>query len=346
MNRSNKLKGIVSALVIGVAISSCASSESNESEETAAVLVRTDEVSLRTIENNLDFTGVVQPFEEAHIAPAVPARINRILVDVGDKVSKGQLLVEMDNTQLFQAQVQLDNLKTELQRLDTLLQAGAVTQQAYDQMKTQYEVAKSNIDNLGTHTQVRSTLNGVITGRYFSDGEMFSGAPGPAGKPAIVSINQIRPVKVIVGVSERYLPQIQIGLTAEVRVDVFPGRVFEGRVNKIFPTIDRASGTFRVEIVIDNLDEALRPGMFTRVALNLGEQQVLLVPALAVMKQTGSNERFVFVVEDDIARRITVQPGRNFDENLEILSGLQPGQKLVVTGQHNLIEGNKVEISE
>jgi membrane fusion protein, multidrug efflux system len=346
MNTKNKLKRVFSTLLIGMAISSCISSGGDESEETTAVLVRTDEISMHTIENNLDFTGVVQPFEEAHIAPAVPARINRILVDVGDKVSKGQLLVEMDNTQLFQAQVQLDNLKTELQRLDTLLQAGAVTQQAYDQMKTQYEVAKSNIENLGTHTQVRSTLNGVITGRYFSDGEMFSGTPGPAGKPAIVSINQIRPVKVMVGVSERFLPQVKIGQKAEVRVDMFSERIFEGRVNKIFPTIDRASGTFRVEIVIENQDEALRPGMFTRVALNLGEQQVLLVPALAVMKQTGSNERFVFVVENDMARRITVQTGRNFDENLEILSGLQPGQKLVVTGQHNLIEGTEVVVSD
>jgi membrane fusion protein, multidrug efflux system len=346
MNTMNKLKAIFSAAAIGLVFASCVSSGGDEKEAAAAVLVRTDIIGLHTIENNLEFTGAVQPFEEAHIAPAVPARINRILVDVGDKVSKGQLLVEMDNTQLFQAQVQLDNLKTELQRLDTLLQAGAVTQQAYDQMSTQYEVAKSNIENLGTHTQVRSTLNGVITGRYFSDGEMFSGAPGPVGKPAIVSINQIRPVKVLVGVSERFIPEVQKGQTSEVRVDVFPERVFEGRVNKIFPTIDRASGTFRVEIVIDNLDEALRPGMFTRVTLKLGEQEVLLVPALSVMKQTGSNERFVFVVEDDIARRITVQPGRNFNENLEIVSGLKPGQKLVVTGQHNLIDGNKVEINE
>jgi RND family efflux transporter MFP subunit len=333
------------ALFMVLILASCSTTATEEEKDTR-VAVRVQNTAIHTIENNLDFTGVVQPFEEAHIAPAVPARINRILVDVGDKVNKGQLLVEMDNTQLFQAQVQLDNLKTELQRLDTLLQAGAVTQQAYDQMKTQYEVAKSNIENLATHTQVRSTLNGVITGRYFSDGEMFSGAPGPVGKPAIVSINQIRPVKVLVGVSERFLPQIRIGQTAEVQVDVFPERVFEGRVNKIFPTIDRASGTFRVEIVIDNRDEALRPGMFTRVALYLGEQQVLLVPALAVMKQTGSNERFVFVVEDDFARRISVQPGRNFDENLEIVSGLEPGQKLVVTGQHNLIEGTEIVVSE
>jgi len=182
------------ALILVFIVASCSTTTTDE-EKDARIPVRVENTAMHTVDNTLEFTGIVQAYEEAHIAPAVPARINRILVDVGDRVRKGQLLVEMDNTQLFQAQVQLDNLKTELQRLDTLLKAGAVTQQAYDQMKTQYEVAKSNIENLATHTQVRSTLDGVVTGRYFSNGEMFTGTPGPVGKPAIVSINQIRPVK-------------------------------------------------------------------------------------------------------------------------------------------------------
>ncbi len=318
-----------------------------EQEDTdSRVLVRVTPSSVQTVVNNLEFTGTVLPYEEAHIAPAVPARINRILVDVGDKVTKGQLLVEMDNTQLFQARVQLDNLEKELARLDTLLRAGAVTQQSYDQLKTQYQVAQSNIDNLATHTQVRSTLNGVVTGRYFSAGEMFTGTPSPAGKPAIVSINQVRPVKVIIGVSERFLPQVSRGQTAEVTTDVFPGRVFNGKINRIFPTIDRATGTFRVEVVIDNQDESLRPGMFARVAISLGEHEALLVPALSVLKQTGSNERFVFVVENNTAQRLTVEPGRKFDDRIEILSGLKAGQQLVITGQHNLIQGSEVKIVE
>lgn len=318
-----------------------------EQEETdSRVLVRVTPSSVQTVVNNLEFTGTVLPYEEAHIAPAVPARINRILVDVGDKVSKGQLLVEMDNTQLFQARVQLDNLEKELARLDTLLRAGAVTQQSYDQLQTQYQVAQSNIENLSTHTQVRSTLNGVVTARYFSAGEMFTGTPSPAGKPAIVSINQIQPVKIIVGVSERYLPEVTIGQKAEVTTEVFSDRVFSGKVNRIYPTIDRATGTFRVEVVIDNQDENLRPGMFVRVALSLGEHEALLVPALSVLKQTGSNERFVFVVEDNVAQRLTVEPGRKFDDRIEILSGLKAGQQLVITGQHNLIQGSEVEIVE
>lgn len=344
MNALQKIQRTGLMLVFAV-LAGCAGSTTEETPD-SKVLVRLQDTRVETITNNLEFTGVVLPYEEAHIAPAVPARINRILVDVGDKVRKGQLLIEMDNTQLFQAQVQLANLETELARMDTLLRAGAVTQQAFDQLKTQYQVAKSNIENLASHTQVRSTLDGVVTGRYFSAGEMFSGAPSPVGKPAIVSINQIQPVKVLIGVSERFLPVVKRGQTAEVRSDVFPDRVFEGRVNKIYPTVDRASGTFRVEIAIPNREEILRPGMFARVALELGEQQVLAVPSLAVLKQPGSNERFVFVVENDVAQRITVIPGRTINEHTEIVSGLEPGQKLVVTGQHNLLQGSEVEIVE
>ncbi|MFO7979022.1 MAG: efflux RND transporter periplasmic adaptor subunit [Bacteroidales bacterium] len=332
-------------VILGLALASCNTTATNN-EAKGPVQVRVEQTAIQEVEQTLDFTGVVQPFEEAHIAPAVPGRIDRILVDVGDKVSKGQLLVNMDRTQLFQAQVQLDNLEKELARMDTLLQAGAVTQQGYDQLKTQVDVARSNIRNLATHTEIRSPLNGVITGRYFSEGEMFSMTPGPAGKPAIVSVNQIRPVKVTIGVSERFLPQVTIGQEALVTTDVFPGQEFEGKVSKIYPTIDRASGTFKVEVVTPNQDELLSPGIFARVALDLEQQQALLVPALAVLKQTGSNERFVFVIEDNTAQRVTVQIGKNFNQYQEIISGLKPGQTLVVTGQHNLIQGAEVEVVE
>ncbi|MFW5708501.1 MAG: efflux RND transporter periplasmic adaptor subunit, partial [Bacteroidota bacterium] len=187
------------------------------------------------------------------------------------------------------------------------------------------------------------TLDGVVTARFFSNGEMFSGAPSPVGKPAIVTINQIKPVKVIIGVSERFLPEISKGQRTAVTTTVFPDRIFEGRVNRIFPTIDRATGTFRVEIIIDNQDESLRPGMFARVAISLDEHEALLVPSLAILKQPGSNERFVFVVENGVAQRITVEPGRKYEDMTEV-SGITPEKMLVVTGQHNLIQGTEVEI--
>lgn len=335
---------LILAGLILISVAGCQSRSQEEIKERSATIIQVAPISIQTISNDLDFTGVVQPFEEAHIAPATPGRIDRILVDVGDQVSRGQLLVQMDRTQLFQAQVQLETLKADLNRLDTLLQMGAVTQQNFDQMKAQYDVAKANYDNLASHTEIRATIPGVITGRYNSAGELFTMTPGPAGKPAIVSIMQIRPVKITIGVSEIYFPRLKTGQTTQIVTDLFPGRVFEGKVHKIYPTIDRASGTFKVELLVDNADLSLRPGMFARVALNLGETQALLVPALSVLKQVGSNERYVFVVEDGISIRKTVQPGRNIGDMQEILSGLEPGETLVVSGQHNLIHQGKVEI--
>ena len=343
MNKSRRNLLILAGFLLFSA-AACQSRSQEEVTERQATLVQVAPTSIKTINNDLDYTGVVQPYEEAHIGAAQPARIDRILVDVGDQVSRGQLLVQMDRTQLIQAQVQLQTLRADLNRLDTLLQLGAVTQQSYDQLKAQYDVTKASFDNLASLTEIRATIPGIVTGRYNSAGELFSMTPSPAGKPAILSIMQIRPVKITIGVSERYFPQVKIGQSTRVVTDLFPERVFEGKVHKVYPTIDRASGTFKVEILVDNNDLSLRPGMFTRVALNLGETQALLVPALAVLKQAGSNERFVFVVENDVAIRKTVVPGRNIGDMQEVLSGLEPDETLVVVGQHNLTHLGKVQV--
>ncbi len=334
---------LASALII----SGCGliGTEEEERRERDRVLVELRETEQTTLVNDIRLTGVVEAFEVAFIGAPTPSRIERILVDVGDQVQKGQLLVQMDRTQLFQAKVQLDNLREDLRRMDTLLEVGAVTRQQYDQLKTQYEVASSNVENLEIHTQIRAPMGGVITGRFNSDGELFSMTPAtPAGKPAIVSLKQIQPVKIMIGVSERFFPHVTKGQEAAVRLDILPDREFSGRVSRIYPTIDRMSGTFQVEIRVDNPDMALRPGMFARVALNLGEKESLLVPALAVRKQVGSDERFVFVVEDEVAHRRPVRLGRTYDDQLEILSGIAEGEMLVVSGQHNLMDQTPVEV--
>ncbi len=323
----------------------CAMITEEEEEVQEKVLVELTKTEKTTLIQDIRTTGTVQAYEEAYVVAPGPARIEQIFVDVGDQVEKDQLLIQMDRTQLFQARVQLDNLREELRRLDTLLAVGAVTRQQYDQLKTQYDVAKSNVENLEENTRIRANIPGIITGRYNSDGEMFTMSPAtPEGKIAIVSLKQIQPLKITIGASERFFPMIEKGQEAIVTSDIYHGREFKGRVNKIYPTIDRASGTFKVEILVRNDDLALRPGMFGRVTLNAGEIEGLLVPALAVRKQVGSDERFVFVVEDGLAHRRTVTLGRTFDDKLEILAGLEEGELLVTTGQHNLMDQSEVEI--
>ncbi len=335
---------LIPVWILLLLFAACTPKTTEEAESSQSVRVMVMQTGNTAIANDLEFTGVVQAYEEAWIGASMPARIEKILVDVGDFVTKGQLLVQMDKTQLFQARIQLQTLENDLKRMDTLLALGAVTRQAHDQLKAQYDIAASNIENLLKTTEIRATIPGVVTGRYHSAGEIFTMTPGPAGKPAIVSVMQIRPVKINIGVSERFFTQVKTGQPAQVTSDVFPGRTFDGRVSMIYPNIDRSSGTFRVEITVDNADLALRPGMFSRVALNLGQTEGIMVPALAVLKQSGSNERYVFVIENGKAIRKSVVPGRNIDDLQVILSGLEEGETLVVTGQHNLSHLTEVEI--
>ncbi|MFW5793441.1 MAG: efflux RND transporter periplasmic adaptor subunit [Bacteroidota bacterium] len=339
-----KRLSILSLVLAGLFFSSCNIKQEETSEEESKVLVELTTIETETIIKELEYTGVVQAWEDAYIGAASPARIEKIFVDVGDRVSKGQKLVQMDRTHLYQAKVQMDNLKNDLDRLEALLEEGAVTQQNYDQLKAQYEIAKSNYNNLAVNTEIKSTLDGVVTGRYYSDGEIFSMSPGPAGKPAIISVDQLNPVKVLIGVSENNFLNIKEGQDVKIVADIFGGKVFKGKVYKIHPKIDRATGTFPLEIKIDNPQYELLAGMFVRAKLNLGETTGVIVPSLAVLKQVGSNERYVFVVEDGIAVRKTVELGKKIDDNLEIISGVKAGEKLVIKGQHNLTHQDEVHV--
>ncbi|MCL2412952.1 MAG: efflux RND transporter periplasmic adaptor subunit, partial [Bacteroidales bacterium] len=123
-----------------------------------------------------------------------------------------------------------------------------------------------------------------------------------------------------------------------------PGREFIGRVNIIYPTIDPMSRTFRVEITIPNADLAIRPGMFARVELNFGAVDYVVIPDVAVMRQPGTNTRFVFTVEDGQARRREVELGRLVGDRFEVISGVESGAQVVVAGQSRLHDQTEVRI--
>ncbi len=304
------------------------------------------ELEQQLISRTIEYTSSLIPFEENHLVPSSPGRIEKIYVEIGDRVSRDDLLVQMDRTQLHQAMIQLQNIENDFRRLDTLNKVGSISKQQYDQMKAQYDIAVSNVEFLQENTVLRAPFAGVISGKYYEDGEFYSGTPTtPAGKAAIVSIAQINPMKAEVNISEKYFPMIRTGMDATVTCDIYPGKSFPGKVMMIHPTIDPATRSFTMEIKISNDREMLRPGMFSRVTMKLGEEMALVVPAVAVLKLQGSNERFVFLEENGVARRITVEIGKRFDDKIEVISGqLSAGSRLIVTGQARLIDGDRVQV--
>jgi RND family efflux transporter MFP subunit len=213
-------------------------------------------------------------------------------------------------------------------------------------MKARYDIAKSNYEFLQKNTILKAPFDGVISGKYFENGELYSGAPNTmAGKAAILSLVQIDPVKALVNISESYYPMLKTGMMATVTTDLYPDKAIAGQVMRVYPTVDPGTRTFTVEIKIANKQELLRPGMFCRVSLDLGEQMALVVPAIAVLKTQGSNERYVFLDDNGVARRVVVTIGKRFDDKLELISDeVKEGSNLIISGQARLVNGNRVNI--
>jgi RND family efflux transporter MFP subunit len=314
--------------------------------EKAVIPVKVATLAKSKIARTIDYTATILPFEEVNLAPPTPGRIDKIYVEVGDKVNKGDDLFLMDRTQLYQMKLQLSSQAKDLSRLDTLLKSGSAKQQQYDQMKTQYDVTKTNVDYMEENTLLRSPFTGVVTGKYFENGEIYSGSPTTtAGRAAVVTVMQISPLKVNVGISELYYPLIKTGMKAGIIADVYKDQIFMGRVYRIAPTINSATRSFNVEIEVPNMNNMLKPGMFVRVSMDLGEVETFVVPANTVLVQEGTNIRYVFKGKDNTAQRIEVTLGKRFDDKIEIISeNLKEGDMLITEGQARLINDDKIEV--
>lgn len=338
----------------GLLIAGCASKSGKETAadtqaavaEKAAIPVKVIALSKSKISRTIDYTATILPYEEVNMAPASPGRIEKIFVEVGDRVTKGQNLFQMDRTQLLQLRLQLASLEKDLVRTDTLLKAGSARQQQYDQLKTQYDVTRTNVEFMEQNSLMKAPFNGIVTGKYFEDGELYSGAPTTqTGRAAVVTVMQVNPLKVDVNISEQYYPLLKKGMKATVKADVYENEVFTGKVFNIAPTISAATRSFTVEIELQNRNDLLKPGMFARVSMDLGEVDTFVVPANTVLVQEGTNLRFVFVEDNGLAKRVDVVIGKRFDDMLEVLSdNLKEGDRIISEGQSRLINNDRIEI--
>ena len=285
------------------------------------------------------FTSNVEPYATNNIASQTAGRISSIRTEVGQKVRKGQLLATMDDVNLAKTRMQYVNDSTELARLTELYNIGAVAQADYDMAKLALNITKKTYYNLAENTYLRSPINGVVTARNYDKGDMYSMA-----QPIFV-VEQIQPVKMLVNISESLFTQVHKGMEFDISVDAYPDEVFKGTVNLLYPTINSATHTFPVEVICQNADERLRPGMFARVTATFGTNHNVVVPDVAVVKQQGSGEHFIYVLNADNTVTYTkVELGRRLGNRYEILSGINEGDRIVTEGQVRLKNGVSVTV--
>ena len=334
-------------------MTSCSSEEKKVEEKDEKPLVKVETVVSQSVDQIGNYTATTEADVVNNITTAMPNRIKAIYVDEGQKVSKGQRLVALDdvNTDSYELQVanaeaNLKNVEINYNRAVELYKIGGGTKQSVEQMELSLinaqnalASAKRALQNVKENTVLTSPISGVVTARNYDAGDM-------TGQLPILTIAQVQPVKIVINVSESELAKINNGMPAVVKFDTYGEEEFAGKVTMVAPTVDVATRTFGVEVTVANKDNRILPGMFARVELNLGTMEHVVVPDKAVVKQPGSGNYYVYVYKDGKVSYNQVQLGQRMGDKYELISGVESGSQVVVSGQSRLANGDAVELAK
>lgn len=335
------IKTLSLALLSAGLLASCSSSSSSKAtEEQSADTVRLVEVApaeMRALSLSEEFTAQLEAKVVNNITAQAGGRLKQLLVKVGDRVGAGQAVARMEATQASQAQIQLADAKTNFARMDELYKVGGVSKAQWEQAKSAVDQAKLAYGNAAENTVLRSPISGFVTAKNYDNGDMTS------PQLPVVVIQQIAPVKAVIGVSEQYYSYLKKGAAATLSVDALGEETFSGIVTNIFPTLDPVTHTVSTEIEVANKDLKLRPGMYARVHLDFGTKEALTVPDKAIVRQAGSGARYVYVFSGGKAVYRAVELGQQQGDLYEVVSGLNAGDQVITSAPSNLKNGLSVK---
>ena len=332
-----KIKAI--AIITAAALLSGCGANTEEVSQDRVEQVRTTPLAYQEVSRQIELSTTLQGYEEMNISPSLTGIIEKIYVEVGDRVRKGDTLVRMDQNQLNTTRLAYANLQIEMNRVEMLLESEAISQQTYDQTKLSFDQTAESLRFLEENTFVLAQYDGVISAKSYEDGELYAGAQ------PILRLTQINELKAYVNVPETYFPLVKKGMKVNVYSDIYPDKVFPAVIEIVYPTIDPASHTFTLKLRIPNSSELIRPGMYVSTVLDLGRTEALVVPYQAVLRLIGSNNRYVFVDEGGVAKRVFVEIGERHDQTIEISSdSLKVGDPVVTTGQAKLVDGVRLNV--
>ncbi|GAL85752.1 RND transporter [Sporocytophaga myxococcoides] len=313
-------------------------------QKNASVAVRAEVADYKQMNMQYAANGTFSAKQEVMISSEVSGKITNVLVREGAFVRAGQVLAVIRgdklNVTLSNAQAVYENAKNEVERFESAYATGGVTKQQLDQIKLQLENARNNLQNArltASDVNVKASFAGVVNKRSIEAGSYVS--PGQQ----MFEIVNVSSLKQKVYVDEKNISSIKLGQQVKVETPVLPGKTWTGVVSFIAPKAD-GSLNFPVEIEIkNNPNNELKAGMYGTTRFGSDQTgDVLVVPRNAFVGNISSNQ--VFVIQDGKAILTQVVSGRNFGDYIEILSGVSKGQKVVVSGQINLLDQTLVEV--
>jgi membrane fusion protein (multidrug efflux system) len=367
--RNHLMLGAV-CLSIAVVAAGCSGS-GNEGEEGEKVPVEVAVAQRQTIDRSLSYDGDVRGELEIEVYSKVPDRIEKIMVDVGDRVGQGAVLARVRATTIEQALRQAEaalvaaraqeaNVRLDYERSKRLFNEKALSQQQLDGISTQLEAVAAQREQaeamVKTATsqlhdaQITAPIAGIVAARNCEEGDMASPA-----QPLFMIVRMNR-VKVSFDVSESEIGLLKTGQSAEVRVKSYPDRVFRGRIAEISPVLDRMTRMGRVEAALDNPGQFLKPGMFARVEVHVGTlDSVIVVPRYATIERSSLEQQSgkgvvvktftLYVVKDNRAWQRKLGVSYINHEFIALSDGLADGEEYVTVGQNSLRDSVRVEVT-
>jgi RND family efflux transporter MFP subunit len=328
------------AMAALVALCSCGKPQQTaEVKAETKPVVKVAYVTTEAVPQLEEYTTTVEAKVKNSILPNSPLRIEKIFAEVGDYVKKGQKLVQLDAKDLDKLKLQYEYQKTDFSRIEELYKVGGVAKADYENAKTQLEVTRKTIDSRIENTVLVSPISGIVSARNYDNGDMFGGQP-------ILVVEQISPVKMKINISESYYAKTNKDLDVTLKFEAYGDEEFKGNIDIVYPTISAASHTFPVEITMANKEQKVRPGMYGKALINFGSVDHVVVPDMAVKKQAGSGDFYVYTYSNGKVYNNKVVLGRRMGNRYELISGIEAGSTVVVAGVEKLVDGMEVEVIE
>jgi membrane fusion protein, multidrug efflux system len=343
------MKRLVYQAIAILALSGCSQIQTNEkASEEKAIFVKVSEAKSERIVANLRYSGTIEPSQTIPLTFQTSGTVEKVLVEVGDPVRKGQLLASIDKTNAQNmydiANAKYTQAKDAYRRLKSVHEQGSLPEIKWvemetnlEQAKSSLELSKSNLDKCNMYAPV----NGFIGRRNIEPGmSSISIAAAP------LELVDIKTVYIKIAVPENEIGLIKNGLKASCKVSALNNKVFDGAITNVSPIADAISRTYNAKIQVKNSDLELKPGMVCDVTLNIpSEREMILIPYQSVTVDK-EGKPYVFVVDNTQhrAKKQHIETGNFHNESLEVLSGLSNGQFIVTEGKEKLSDNSLISL--
>ncbi len=334
--------GIVSKLGMAMRTTDASSVPVEAPEQLPNVRVQTLEAS--DVEDVMALTGGIIPWETVTLSAETRGKIESRPIEEGDRVEGGQEIFKINTTTieatLSQARAQSLLATQEMARTDQLRKEGISSPQDLDRARMNQQATRATVEMSEiqlAHSVIRTPFAGVVDVLLKEEGEYVD-----AGTP-LVRLVQVDRVKVVLGLPERDVPLFETGDAVKITLDAYPDRAFEGRIHRIATTAEASTRTFVTEVELDNSEGLMKPGMIARATLvRRSFKDAVTVPMFAVVNQDDG--RYALVEENGLAHRRPVELGFFQGDRILVKQGLAPGDRLIVSGQRDLDDGDPVNV--